>query len=202
MNPKGLISAFLGQYKLYIYIALIAIASTYIVVKVNQYINAQVEKRLTDARNSMLSELQKGLQAGLDDKLNGLSKSMDDGFDKLNKGLNDAKTNIDKQRTQLDSIGDVWLRVDATKGADGNAGDKGKGSQVTGSPAGSNGTYYAKLPESSVQFLKGEAYRADQCAVYLGAAQEALVQYKGAFEKYQQYVREALDQAKKTHDAK
>ncbi|UQT03120.1 hypothetical protein TOTORO_02570 [Serratia phage vB_SmaS-Totoro] len=202
MNIKSLISGLFAQYKTYLFIVLIAIVSTYVVVKVNAYINNQVEKRLLESRNAMLKELQKSIQGSLDNKLDGLSASMNDGFAKINKGLNDAKQNIESQRTQLDNIGDVWLRVDATKGSDGNAGDKGQGSKGTGDQSGDNGTYYAKLPNSSLQFLKGEAYRADQCAVRLGAAQEALVQYKGAFEKYQTYVREALDQAKKTHDAK
>lgn len=201
MNPKSIIAAILGNWRIFLYVLLIGGAGTYAVVKLNQYVSYRLDKALTDQRNAILSDVQKSIQESLDRQLNDLSGRLDDQFNRINVGLNDAKSKIENQRTQLDSIGDVWLRVDATR-ADSGTGSKGEGSKSSGNQSGDNGAGYAKLPATHVQFLKGEAYRADQCAVRLGAAQETLVQYKGAFEQYQQYVRDALERAKIPNSAK
>lgn len=160
-----------------------------------------VQKTITDAitqtQEQMVSVIQKSIQSNLDGKVNDLSKKMDDNFNGINEKLNDAQNNIDQTRARLNNIGDVWLRVDKvspTKGNSGSTGNQKGGS--TGSQTGSDGVYYAKLPDENVQFLKGEAYRGDQCAVRLTAAQQALVQYKGAFEEYQRIVKDALALAK------
>lgn len=202
MNPKGIIAAIWAQYRIYFFIAFVGIAATWIAVKVNAYVNAQVEKKMLVARNAMLAAVQTSIQGEINGRLDELSHTLDANFENINKSLSDAKANIETQRAQLDSIGDVWLRVDAVKGSGSNTGDKSKGSSGPGNQSGDNGASYAKLPAAHVQFLKGEATRANEYAVRLIAAQQALVQYKGAFEKYQLYVKDALEKAKTANDAK
>lgn len=161
-----------------------------------KYAQRKFDAAVSAATQQVTNSIQASLQRSLDEKMSGLQNDLDGKFATLNGKYDEQKKNIDSTRDQLNQLGDVWLRVEDVRTDEKHVGNTGSsGSQSTGSQTGSNGTHYARLPNSSVQFLKGEAYRADQCALRLGAAQEALVLYKGAFEKYQTFAAAYLNAA-------
>lgn len=166
------------------------------IFKAGEYVQQKVNDTITKVTNDITKNIQVELQKSLDEKMGKMQGSLETELTKINGKFDEQQKNINDTKSKLDGINDVWLRVERVR-ADGEhvSDTKGTGSQSTGSGSGGDGTYYAKLPTENVQFLKGEAYRADQCAVRLGAAQQTLVQYKGAFEKYQDLVQTYLSAA-------
>lgn len=191
-------SALLGNkyVQLLILIAVILL-TVFGIYKFGMHVQNQINDSFNKAQADLIGTLKESLQGKLDNGIDDLSKKMDANFEKLNGRLEDATTKINATKSQLDGLNDVWLRVEDVSDSRGDSSGVGsKGSEAAGSQSGSNGTHYAKLPTTSLQFLKGEAYRGDQCAVRLTSAQQALVQYKGAFETYQGILQDALKQAK------
>lgn len=154
-----------------------------------KYAQKKINDTVAQVTNQITKNVQESLQKSLNEQMGGLQNQIDNNFSSINGKFDEQQQSINDTKLKLNSIGDVWLRVERVRtGAEHVSDSKSTGSKSTGSSGGSDGTYYAKLPDSNVQFLKGEAFRADQCAVRLGAAQQVIVQYKGAFEKYQSLV--------------
>lgn len=158
------------------------------------------QRSLTDAINKaqdqLIAQIQKNLQVTINERVDTIQASLNSNMAGIQTNLKAQKDEISKTHDALNNLGDVWLQVEDTR----NSASSGSGDNKAVSPAaggsGSHGTYYAKLPAAFVQSLKGEAYRGDQCAVRLTVAQQTLVQYQGAFEKYQTAVQDALKAAK------
>lgn len=158
------------------------------------------QRSLTDAINKaqdqLIAQIQQNLQATIDERMNTIQASLNSNMAGIQTNLKAQKDEISKTHDALNNLGDVWLQVEDTRNADGSSSGDSKTTGSASGGSGSHGTSYAKLPAASVQFLKGEAYRGDQCAVRLTSAQQTLVQYQGAFEKYQTAVQDALKAAK------
>jgi len=158
------------------------------------------QRSLTDAINKaqdqLIAQIQKNLQATINERVDTIQASLNSNMAGIQTNLKAQKDEISKTHDALNNLGDVWLQVEDTR----NSASSGSGDNKAVSPAaggsGSHGTHYAKLPAAFVQSLKGEAYRGDQCAVRLTVAQQTLVQYQGAFDKYQTAVQDALKAAK------
>lgn len=161
--------------------------------KLGEHVEKKINDTIQQTTDSLVKNMQDSLQKSMDNRLDQFSTDLDGKIASINVDFSNAQKNIDATNTKLNNLGDVWLRVDRVQSGQGNVSNPtGQGNKSTGSGSGSDGTYYAKLPDASLQFLKGEAYRADQCAVRLTSAQQVLVQYKGAFEQYQQLVQTYL----------
>ncbi|QQV92139.1 putative spanin [Klebsiella phage vB_KpM_FBKp24] len=159
------------------------------IYQAGKYVQKKINDTVAQVTNQITKNVQESLQKSLNEQMGGLQNQIDNNFSSINGKFDEQQQSINDTKLKLNNIGDVWLRVERVRtDAEHVSNAKGTGSKSTGSSGGSDGTYYAKLPDSNVQFLKGEAFRADQCAVRLGAAQQVIVQYKGAFEKYQSLV--------------
>lgn len=168
----------------------------YGVFKAGEYAQKKITETIADVTNQMTQTIQKNLQQSLDEHMGALQNELDNNLSSINGKFDEQQKAIKNTQSKLDGIGDVWLRVERVRTDQKHIGNaQGTGSQTPGSSGGSDGTYYAKLPAENVQFLKGEAFRADQCAVRLNAAQQVIVQYKGAFVKYQELVEVYLNAA-------
>lgn len=176
---------------------LLGIAGVVIVVvglyQAGKYAQRKIDDTVTKVTSSITNSVRASLQESLNKEMGGFRDDFNSKIDQVNKNYAANQNSINRTRDQLNNLSDVWLRVDKVRSNSQHVSDaKGTGSQSATSQSGSDGTYYAQLPNEDVQFLKGEAYRADQCAVRLNSAQQALVQYEGAFELYQRLVREYL----------
>lgn len=160
-----------------------------------KYAQRKVTETINTAQNQMLDIVQKNIQSNFNTQFDTLQGNINTQFASIDQRLKDNKNAIEDSRSALGHLDNVWMRVDGVSSTLPVSDSKDKAIGATASGSGSHGTYYAKLPDSSLQFLKGEAYRADRCAVRLDAAQQTLVQYKGAFEEYQKTVIDALNEA-------
>lgn len=168
---------------------LLVIFGTY---EVGQYTQRKATKLVDDAKNQVLAQVQNSIQTSTNNQTKSLQDNINQQFTSINTTMEQNNANIQKANNALDNLGPVWLRVDKVSTNPGT-GNKDSTGTDTSTRSNSNGTYYAKLPDSSLQFLKGEAKRADECAVRLTAAQSDITGYLNAINNYQQIVKSALD---------
>lgn len=160
-----------------------------------KYAQRTLTNAINEAKNEMLVQMQKSVQDTINNNIGNIQTSLDSNMAVINKQLKDNQNAIEQAKSGLDSLPDVWLRVDGTRTAP--SGSSSSAPSKTGTVGSdSNGTYYAKLPTASLQFLKGESYRADQCAVSLTKVQGELADTRQAFQKYMDDVTAAMASAK------
>lgn len=157
------------------------------------------QRKTTDvinaAKNEMLETMQKSLQTSIDTGIGNIQTNFDNNMKGIDQKLEDNKNAIAQTKSGLDNLGPVWLRVDDTSTTPGGSNNS-TASKTATTQSGSDGAHYARLSDSSLQFLKGEAYRADECAVSLTKVQSELVDTRDAFQKYMDSVTAGLQASK------
>lgn len=160
-----------------------------------KYAQRKTTDAINTAKNEMLESMQKSLQTSVNTGIGNIQSNLDSNIKGIDKKLEENKNAIAQSKSGLDSLGPVWLRVDDTGTAPGVSSNN-TASKIATAGSTSDGAHYARLSDSSLQFLKGEAYRADQCAVSLNKVQGDLVETRAAFQSYMDSVTAILQAAK------
>ena len=147
----------------------------------------------TKIENASLVNAQNDLQQKVNDQFGAMQKNINNQFATLQHSLETNNANITATRDNLSKLTDSRVLVTNISSDTSTSSNTSK----TGTSKGeASGSYYARLSDSSLQFLKGEAYRADQCAVRLTGAQSLVSEYQKDIKEYQDAIQSIIAQSK------